>query len=252
LSRLKTRGALLGVVAVAVTGGAVAGVGAAWVSRDRGASSLLPVADGFQLPFGDGTAGATYVSDQGVPYAGWYVAAGFLDQDYLRNRGALHPGEDWNGVGGGDTDLGQPVLAAGTGQVEAIDRDAAGWGNVVMLRHLLPSGEVVFTVYAHVLDIGVKVGDVVRRSERIARIGKGDGGRYWAHLHFEVRKANMAYFPPSYWPSSHGRDPAWVMDHYYLPRAFIADHPSRDMSVTTVARAGVGARAWACATRDPC
>ena len=226
---------IIRVVAVAVAIGTLAGILAASLNSSADGPPSLPTADGFQLPFGDGTASATYVSTHGVSFTGWYVAAGFLDQTYLRDRGALHPGEDWNGVGGGDTDLGQPVLAAAAGRVESIELGAPGWGNVMMLRHVTLAGETVFTVYAHVEHISVVEGELVRRGERLAKVGKGERDRYWAHVHLEVRKANMAYFPPSFWPSSHDLDSDWVRTHYYEPRAFLSAHRPPDLFVSTVA-----------------
>jgi len=228
-------GTVARIVVMAVGVGSLAGLLVAFLTTPRAAAPSLPTPDGFQLPFGDGSASSSYVSPQGVTYTGWYVAAGFLDQTYLRDRGALHPGEDWNGVGGGDSDLGQPVLAAAAGRVATIELHAPGWGNLVELKHVLASGETVYTVYAHVEDIVAREGAVVRRGEPLAKVGKGDRARFWAHLHFEVRRANMAYFPPSFWPSSHELDAIWVRTHYYEPRAFLASNRPPDLMVSTVA-----------------
>ena len=77
----------------------------------------IPLADGFDYPIGkpDGK--------------GYYVARG------LRLREPIHFGEDWNGNGGGDTDMGDPVYATANGVVMFSYDVQAGWGNIVILRH---------------------------------------------------------------------------------------------------------------------
>src|SRR5258706_15147037 len=73
--------------------------------------TTLPVCDGFDYPVGAPDA------------VGYHDAQPFGENDHL--------GNDWNGNGGGDTDLGDPVYAVAAGiVVEA--RDIGGdWGNVV-------------------------------------------------------------------------------------------------------------------------
>lgn len=92
-----------------------------------------------------------------------------------------HLGSDWNGNGGGNTDLGDPVHASTNGLV--IDaRDIAGdWGNVVRIV-----GCDVEAIYAHLERIEVAVGDTVTRGQRIGTIGFGARSNP-AHLHFELR-----------------------------------------------------------------
>jgi murein DD-endopeptidase MepM/ murein hydrolase activator NlpD len=65
-----------------------------------------------------------------------------------------------------------------------------GWGNRVVIRHTLRSGEVVHSLYAHLApkSVQVKVGDAVAAGEPIARVGR-TGRASAAHLHLEVRRA---------------------------------------------------------------
>ncbi len=112
-----------------------------------------------------------------------------------------HLGDDLNGIGGQNSDLGDPVYAAGAGRV-VFARDAGGgWGNMVILAHRAPepdglegspgTGGVLWqvwqTVYAHLDEIQVRHGETVRRGQQIGTVGTA-GRRYLAHLHFEIRE----------------------------------------------------------------
>src|SRR5258707_34440 len=84
----------------------------------------VPLADGFDLPVGK----------NGLSY---YVARG------VRPNG--HLGEDWNGVGGGDTDLGDPIYSTADGIVTFAQDYRLGWGNVVIIRSAyLENGEMKY------------------------------------------------------------------------------------------------------------
>lgn len=130
------------------------------------------VADGFDFPVGKPDA------------EGYYVARGFLRH---------HPGEDWNGLGGGNSDLGDPVYSIGNGLV-VFARDARrGWGNVVIVRHAYVEKGKLQTVdsfYAHLERVRVREGQHVTRGAQVGTIGT-NRGMYTAHLHFEIRK-NLA------------------------------------------------------------
>ncbi|MEM7147308.1 MAG: M23 family metallopeptidase [Verrucomicrobiota bacterium] len=100
-----------------------------------------------------------------------------------------HLGDDLNGIGGADSDLGDYVFASGEGRVLYAGWASDGWGNLVMLGHRLADGRVVQTVYAHLDRVDVAVGQRVHRGDVIGTVGKG-AGQYLAHLHFEVREAS--------------------------------------------------------------
>ena len=90
-------------------------VASALVSSFANETGTTIVADGFALPVG--LAGTKK----------YYKARGF------RTNG--HLGEDWNGEGGGDTDLGDPVYSTAHGLVVFAQDYRLGWGNVVIVRH---------------------------------------------------------------------------------------------------------------------
>ena len=102
-----------------------------------------------------------------------------------------HLGTDINGDGGASTDRGDPVFAIAAGTVVYVrDTDAVSdsWGKAVAIRHTLPDGRKVFSVYAHLLAIGVYLFQEVEQGTWIAAIGDANGSFPNAdHLHFEIR-----------------------------------------------------------------
>jgi len=163
-----------------------------------GQTAFTRLADGFDLPVGkpDGR--------------GYYKARG------VRAHG--HLGEDWDGVGGGDTDLGDPVYCIGDGVVVFARDCHQGWGNVIIVRHAFREGlgvRNVDSLYGHLQKIIVHRGQTIRRGQQIATIGNAHG-LYDAHLHLEIRK-NLAI--------GMSRDKfAQDFSNYYDPSDFIASH----------------------------
>ncbi|MCF6189762.1 MAG: M23 family metallopeptidase [Cocleimonas sp.] len=118
----------------------------------------------------------------GVPDAKNYYNA----QKFGKN---FHLGDDWNGKGGGNTDLGDPVYAASDGIVSFSENIKGGWGNVIRIYHNYGTKQkpvYIESLYAHLNKRLVKVGSLVKKGEKIGTIGNA-GGIYWAHLHFEIR-----------------------------------------------------------------
>ncbi len=67
-----------------------------------------------------------------------------------------------------------------------------GWGNRVVIRHTLPDGQVVYSLYAHLMprSVIVHAGDVVAAGQPIAKVGRT--GRATApHLHLEIRTTKI-------------------------------------------------------------
>ena len=139
----------------------------------------------------------------------------------------LHTGEDWNGSGGGDTDLGQPVRAIANGKVVYAQEAAAPFGKIVVIEHCyLENGKPmkVFSQYDHFQELKVVKDQVVKRRDQIGTIGKGAEDAFPAHLHFEIRKESMATFSPEFWPSSNGWTEEMVRQNYEEPTAFLKAH----------------------------
>jgi len=163
-----------------------------------GQTAFVRLADGFDMPVGKGEA------------RGYYRARGF------RSHG--HMGEDWDGVGGGDTDLGDPVSVIADGVVVFARDCHQGWGNVVIVRHAYRDGlgtRYIDSLYGHLDRFLVKRGQTVKRGQQIATIGNAHG-LYDAHLHLEIRK-NLEI--------GMSRDKfAQDSSNYYDPSQFITSH----------------------------
>lgn len=185
-------------------------------------NSDSPPADGFDFPFGRGDGGGAYVDKAtGKTHEGWYVATRFAENYTL----GIHPGEDWNGSGGGNSDLGQDVFAVANGRVTFAANCGKLWGNVIVVKHTFYENHEkrqVISLYAHLREIKVKAGEAVTRRQLIATIGQDPDKLFNAHLHLELRLDES--LPPTYWPSSNNKDVDWVKDHYLDPSAFIKSH----------------------------
>ena len=131
-----------------------------------------PVALRFDEPLGSAGGALTY-----NPQPFWAMN---------ETRGGHHTGDDLNGIGGMDTDLGDPVFSVADGLVTFAGPSSPGWGNIVIISHRTPDNQRLQSMYAHLLRIDVKPGDLVGRGTRIAAVGTANG-LYPAHLHFEMR-----------------------------------------------------------------
>jgi murein DD-endopeptidase MepM/ murein hydrolase activator NlpD len=92
---------------------------------------------------------------------------------------------------------GEIVVAADSGRV--IFRDHLGsYGKVLIIRH----DEEFATVYAHLNEWLVQIGQVVKRGEPIGKVGN-TGRSSGSHLHFEIRQKNIARNPLFYLAPQH-------------------------------------------------
>lgn len=164
-----------------------------------------PTIDGFQSPIGTPNAAFTYDAQPfGTPN---------------EMRGGNHTGQDLNGIGGNNTDEGEPVYAAARGLVVYSGQPADEWGNVVVLLHRLPDGTRVQTLYAHLKERSARLGETVGRGEPIGSIGTANG-HYLAHLHFEaIPSLCVEAGMPAYAPQGtlNRIDPQELMQKYPAP-----------------------------------
>lgn len=93
---------------------------------------------------------------------------------------------DWNTP----YDLGKPALASAPGVVTRAVTLTGSYGRYVVVDH----GGGYSTLYAHLNQIMVSVGQVLDQGDLVGFVG-GSGNVTGPHLHFEERK-DGAYFPP--------------------------------------------------------
>ena len=159
----------------------------------------LPLAKGFDFPVGPPDS------------SGYYKARGFWPNG--------HMGEDWNGKGGGNTDLGDPVYSIADGIVVQSRDVRVGWGNVVIIRHVFrdTDGKVKYidALYGHLNNRSVVLNQRVKRGQKIGTIGT-NRGMYLAHLHFEIRK--------NLYIGMHRSKFSKTYANYYSPTSFIRAH----------------------------
>ena len=104
-------------------------------------------------------------------------------RDPFRKRMGFHQGLDLAAP------RGTPIYATAAGSVLRAGRDGA-YGNLVELDH----GNGVRTVYAHLHEYHVRLGQRVRAGERIGRMGR-TGRATGVHLHYEVLVDGKAVDP---------------------------------------------------------
>lgn len=177
----------------------------------------VPISDGFDFPVGPR-------GDNVDVFQTHKIDTTLADPAYFKLFGAWHTGEDWNGRGGGDTDLGDPIYAISAGRVVEFGYYPPSWGNIVLLEHALPDGVRVWSQYAHLDQITVgQVGQKVGRGQQIGTMGKGaktasyPQGRWIAHLHFEIRRLQL---PIDNWLPM-VRNKEQVLANYFNPTPFI-------------------------------
>ncbi len=166
----------------------------------------IPYIDGFESPIGTDNGAMTYDAQPfGSPNS---------------QRGGNHCGQDLNGIGGQNTDEGEPVRAAARGMVIYSGKPSEDWGNVVILAHRIPGdARIIQTLYAHLKESSVTPGRMIPRGSRIGSIGTAEG-RYPAHLHFEIIASRCVEAGlPGYSPKGvmNRLDPEELMTHHPAP-----------------------------------
>jgi murein DD-endopeptidase MepM/ murein hydrolase activator NlpD len=136
----------------------------------------------------------------------WYTA----DQVWGPYTGHPYRCIDWNLESGGNTDLGQVIVAPFSGRVINAEwyRSAryGYWGYVVRILGVSEAGEILCWMGAHCDQVFVEVGQLVQSGEEIATIGTG-GGSYSAHLHEQISIGTV----PAPWSFPSGSDGfTWV------------------------------------------
>jgi len=108
-----------------------------------------------------------------------------IDPIYKINK--FHAGVDFSAP------RGTPIYASGVGKVIKTNKSSRGYGNTITIDH----GYGYQTFYAHLQDIKVKKGEIVKRGQAIGTVGN-TGKSTAPHLHCEVRKTGRTVNPIYY------------------------------------------------------
>jgi murein DD-endopeptidase MepM/ murein hydrolase activator NlpD len=133
---------------------------------------------------------------QNTPLAEGFVGSGYGTRtDPFNGQLAMHAGVDFAAP------LGTPIFAAAGGVVIAAEPHPV-YGNAVTIDH----GNDLSTLYAHASKLMVKVGDLVKRGQKIAEVGT-TGRSTGPHLHFEVHVKGQAQNPAKFLAQQKGNSP---------------------------------------------
>lgn len=154
---------------------------------------------------------------------------GFTFLDWDVNSKVFHPGDDYN-FGGGWDDFTQDIGAIANGEVVHTSQSDKGYGNLVVIKHTLGYNQrrflkdhfgidtdVLYSLYAHLKDIVVAVGNEVDAGSLIGHLGTS-GNSSSPHLHLELYKAIPGTgwrFYPSGWSKER------VKEYYLSPYLWI-------------------------------
>jgi murein DD-endopeptidase MepM/ murein hydrolase activator NlpD len=106
------------------------------------------------------------------------------------HRAKINNWQNYNGGIDWAIPSGSPIVAAQAGKVVMLRNDATGYGTHVRIQH----EDGFLSIYAHMMDFAVRVGDEVRAGEVIGR-SDNTGNSTGPHLHFELRRNNKAVDP---------------------------------------------------------
>ncbi|WP_240377219.1 M23 family metallopeptidase [Bacillus piscicola] len=102
---------------------------------------------------------------------------GVISSEFGSRWGRMHNGIDYANK------IGTSVIAAADGEVTRA-RHMNGYGNTVTIKHFI-NGQTYETLYAHLNQFSVSVGDKVSAGQEIAKMGN-TGRSTGPHLHFET------------------------------------------------------------------
>lgn len=131
---------------------------------------------------------------------------------------------------GTSTTPGEPVYAIATGKVIAIEDPSPQ--RRITIEHQLPNGEKVWSVYIHIIDEKVTVGDIVDSETVIARLMNAaeleKHGQEYNHLHLEIMKkispAVVDFYQRKTFTCYNNQE---VDEYFYNPEEFLKNQFSK-------------------------
>lgn len=169
---------------------------------------------------------------QNTPVMEGFVGSGYgMRTDPFNGQVAMHAGVDFAAP------IGTPIFAAAGGVVISAEQHPV-YGNAVTIDH----GNDLATLYAHASKLSVKVGDIVKRGQKVAEVGS-TGRSTGPHLHFEVHVKGVPQNPSKFLAQQKGASPLAVLavgekgdkDKTAAPKRKAESKPAADVAVEPTA-----------------
>lgn len=163
----------------------------------------------------------------------WTDATGFLNAKAPGYAYGFHTGADLNlDAPRWDADRLAPVYSIGDGVVTYAQTwpNPDYWGKIVVVDHGIVDGKPLYSRYAHVANIQVRPGDVVKMGQQICQVGDGSSeirakAMFPFHLHFDISISKVLRDQPQNWPApSTNKKRELVLEHYVDPQKWLSDH----------------------------
>jgi murein DD-endopeptidase MepM/ murein hydrolase activator NlpD len=166
---------------------------AAVLAAGLGASVVLGAGGAVAAEMTSATGVSTAVQAQAAKKAPAKKAVSWVKpvKKYTKSASFAQAGGMWQSTHSGQdfaVPSGTQVVAAHGGTVVKAGGNGAGdgpaYGNAIVIKH----GNGTYTQYAHLSRIDVKIGQIVKTGQNIAKSGN-TGNSSGPHLHFEIRKS---------------------------------------------------------------
>lgn len=202
-----------------------------------------PISDGFDSPVGLAAPETltseglwlSYKESQGHNIGTWRSVNDIGNYYYLgenNTKPAYHTGVDFvlAFLINYNSAAHQPLYAATNAIVTYAQRwPPPAWGNLIILRTYL-NGQYIWLRYAHVEEMIVKRGDIVRRGQQICKVGNAFGA-FAYHLHYDLSLSGILETYAGDWP---GVNLAYLRANYTDPLEFTrANRPRKAPPVIT-------------------
>ena len=218
-----------------------------------------PISDGFDSPVGinapdtltDDGLWLSYKESIGHYLGVWRSCNDIGNYYYLgenNTKPAYHTGVDFvlAFLSNYNSAAHQPLYASTNAIVTYAQRwPPPAWGNLIILRTYL-NGQYVWVRYAHVEEMLVQKGDIVRRGQQICKVGNGFGAFVY-HLHYDISLSGILETYAGDWP---GTRFDYLFQNYTDPLTFTrANRPRKAPPV--IVKHTVHGGIWAHVAPDP-
>jgi murein DD-endopeptidase MepM/ murein hydrolase activator NlpD len=193
--------------------------------------------------------GSVYGGSSTSPNGGWCSNTAYTSKTDCEANGYKwiygHTGVDLAKDGGGS--CGEPIHATSNGVV-VFSGPIDGYGYLLKIKHVLPNGRTIYSIYGHRQSATMSAPQVVTKGQIVGYVGdtgtvRPDGTVLHdmpCHLHFAIIDQAMPgsatrYVPPGYVYDDSGQSPdiaqSNIMRYFYDPLLFVNDRNNESQMV---------------------